>query len=146
MEDIQGISFPIVVAMLAAAMLVLCGYENANAQQLANLTSSTTNFTKLFEDKYKKQFQNTDPRVAASPKVTEYAKVNYESPTTILISGNLIIDDWLAFDSSVTRFNSILWEAMDLLKNQYGFKIQNMMTSGQGSVGNPTSVYILMTK
>ena len=37
-------------------------------------------------------------------------------------------------------------ERMDLLKNQYGFKIQQVMTNGIGSVGNPTSVYILMTK
>jgi hypothetical protein len=35
---------------------------------------------------------------------------------------------------------------LDLLKNQYGFKVQQVMTSGQGSVGNPTTVYILMTK
>jgi hypothetical protein len=39
-----------------------------------------------------------------------------------------------------------LWEAMDLLKNQYGFKVQSVMTSGVGSQGNPTVVYILMTK
>jgi hypothetical protein len=35
---------------------------------------------------------------------------------------------------------------MDLLKNQYGFKLQNVMTSGVGSLGNPTVAYILMTK
>jgi hypothetical protein len=56
-----------------------------------------------------------------------------------LISGDLI-------DSDLNIFNSDLWEAMDLLKNQYGFKLQNVMTSGAGSVGNPTTVYILMTK
>jgi len=65
--------------------------------------------------------------------------VNYESPSTVLISGDLI-------DSQLRMFNSDLWEAMDLLKNQYGFKLQNVMTSGVGSIGNPTTVYILMTK
>jgi hypothetical protein len=69
----------------------------------------------------------------------QHAVVKYESPTTILISGDLII-------GYTGTFNSVLWEAMDLLKNQYGFKIQQVMTSGVGSVGNPTIVYILMTK
>ena len=32
------------------------------------------------------------------------------------------------------------------LKEKYGFKVQQVMTSGVGSVGNPTNVYILMTK
>jgi hypothetical protein len=63
-------------------------------------------------------------------------EVKYESPNTAII-GDLIF---------ARSFNTDLWSAMDLLKNQYGFKIQQVMTSGVGSVGNPTSVYILMTK
>jgi hypothetical protein len=43
-------------------------------------------------------------------------------------------------------FNSDLWSAMDLLKNQYAFKLQHVMNTGLGSVGSPTNVYILMTK
>jgi hypothetical protein len=35
---------------------------------------------------------------------------------------------------------------MDLIKNQYGFKLQNVMTSGVGSIGKPTIVFILVTK
>jgi hypothetical protein len=31
---------------------------------------------------------------------------------------------------------------MDLLKNQYGFKLQHVMNTGLGSVGSPTNVYI----
>ncbi len=67
--------------------------------------------------------------------------VDYESPSTIMISGGLIN----SIHGNYT-FNYELWEAMDLIKNQYGFKLQNVMTSGQGSVGNPIVVYILMTK
>ena len=63
--------------------------------------------------------------------------VKYESPTTIMISGDLIIG---------STFNTALWQARDLLKTQHGFKLQQIMTSGIGSVGNPTTVYILMTK
>jgi hypothetical protein len=53
-----------------------------------------------------------------------------------MISGDLLY----------AKFNTDLLAAMDLLKNQYGFKVQQVMTSGVGSVGNPTTVYILMTK
>jgi hypothetical protein len=42
--------------------------------------------------------------------------------------------------------NTPLWAAMDLLKTGHGFQLQHIMTSGVGSVGNPTSVYIVMTK
>jgi hypothetical protein len=61
--------------------------------------------------------------------------VKYESPTSIMISGDLI--------KSYRGFNSDLWEAMDLLKNQYGFKLQNIITSVDET---NTVVYILMTK
>lgn len=90
----------------------------------------------VIDDKFTKRF--TDPRTNTTAKLTP-VHVNYESQSTILISGDLI-------DSDLNRFNSELWQAMDLLKNQYGFKVQEVMTSGVGSVGNPTTVYILMTK
>jgi hypothetical protein len=71
------------------------------------------------------------------------ARVYYESPTTVLIGGNLIAE---SPGGASFGFNTGIWEAMDLLKTQYGFKLQQVMTSGVGSVENPTAVYILMTK
>lgn len=65
--------------------------------------------------------------------------VEYESPTTVMISGDLITENDLIF-------NSFLFQGMDLLKNQYGFKIQDVFTSGEGSKANPTRVYIMLTK
>jgi hypothetical protein len=70
----------------------------------------------------------------------DYVAVDYQSPTTVIISGDLVAP------GLVGGFNTGLWGAMDLLKNQYTFKIQQIMTSGVGSEGNPTVVYILMTK
>jgi len=58
-----------------------------------------------------------------------------------LISGGL-----LSSLGGYNTFNSELWQTMDLLKNQYGFRLQNVMTSRDGSVANPTVVYVLMTK
>ena len=109
---------------------------------------STVNFTKLIEDKYRKGCtDSSDPRVPPIKRETVYAKVLYESPTTMLISGYLIIDDFTnCMSPTFTAFNSPVWNAMDILRNQYVFKLQQVMKSGQGSVGNPTTVYILMTK
>lgn len=112
---------------------------NSSYAQFLNST-----IAKIIDEKYTKiskydPVTNTlfeDPKVLFRP-----VYVDYESPSTIMISGGLI--------NSIhgnNTFNYQLWQAMDLIKNQYGFKLQNVMTSGQGSVGNPTVVYILMTK
>ena len=114
------------------------GQTNVNSTGVNQTFHEQTdmNFTKVIEDKYKKVCTNySDPRVPAIERgieiETEYAKVLYESPTTVLISGDLIIDDVTTCKSPPsTAFNSPLWNAMDMLKNQYGFKLQQVMTSG----------------
>jgi len=77
-----------------------------------------------------------------------WVEVMYESPNTVILRGDLITNEQYV-DQRLQpngQSNTDLWAAMDLLKNQYGFKILQVMTSGVGSVGNPTTVYILMTK
>ena len=115
-----------------------------SAQQSGNSTSERTDFAKLFQDKFsrnvlsaevEKQLQRDNAAFTNDLQVV----VEYESPTTIVISGQLITEKDLIF-------NTFLFQAMDLLKNQYGFKLQQVFTSGQGSEGIPTTVYILMTK
>jgi len=105
------------------------------------------NFTKLFESKFTRMYPMTlnwqqqalmGTNATTDTATTQDVSVKYESPTTILIGGGLITEDHF--------FNSNVWKAMDMLKNQYGFKLQQVMTSGVGSEGNPTDVYILMTK
>jgi hypothetical protein len=112
---------------------------NSSYAQFLNST-----IAKIIDEKYTK-ISKHDPvtnTLFEEPKVLfRPVYVDYESPSTILISGGLI--------NSIhgnNTFNYQLWQAMDLINNQYGFKLQNVMTSGQGSVANPTVVYILMTK
>ena len=88
---------------------------------------------KLIQEKY----------AAIDADCVPYVKVVYESSNTTLLQGGLIISQ---FNTPDLMFNSDLWSAMDLLKNQYGFKVLRITTSGVGSQGNPTVVYILMTK
>jgi hypothetical protein len=112
---------------------------NSSYAQFLNST-----IAKIIDEKYTKisKYDPVTNTLFEEPKVLfRPVYVDYESPSTILISGGLI--------NSIhgnNTFNYQLWQAMDLIKNQYGFKLQNVMTSGQGSVANPTVVYILMTK
>ncbi len=76
----------------------------------------------------------------------------YESPSTAVLQGDLIISSGLLSSQNSTSnyeggyaTNTDLWVAMDLLRNN-GFKTQQIITTGQGSVGNPHTVYIVMTK
>jgi hypothetical protein len=128
------------IAMLGSVVLLMFELENVNAQQPANLTNMNINFTKLIEEKFTRNFTHFSGVVFNDINL---AQVYYESPTSVLISGDLIAKNpgGVSFG-----FNTGIWEAMDLLKNQYGFKLQQVMTSGVGSVENPTTVYILMTK
>jgi len=82
------------------------------------------------------------------PVSHRWVDVIYESPNTIVLQGDLIASEHdvdTRLQPSIHQ-NTDLWAAMDLLKNEYGFKTQQVMTSGIGSVGNPTTVYILMIK
>ena len=135
-------NFSFLMAVLGFLSIVgVSGIENVDAQ------AANVNLTKIVEEK----FTLNTPDYSPSPGITykgssiKQVSVEYESPTSVLISGELIISITPGIEN-VGAFNSAVWEAMDLLKNQYGFKLQNVMTSGVGSVGNPTTVYILMTK
>jgi hypothetical protein len=132
------------IALFTGLLFTIYQCEEITAQQPGNLTNPTTNFTKLFQEKYSRAILNSEVNKQLQRDNDAYSRqlqvaVEYESPTTILISGQLITETDLIF-------NTFLLQAMDMLKNQYGFKLQQIFTSGQGSKGNPTNVYILMTK
>jgi hypothetical protein len=123
------------ITSIAFTVIILAINQTVTAQ------SSNSTIAKVISEKYTKSY-TYDPTTDTSysePQLLRTVQVKYESPSTVLISGELI-------NHPINAFNSQLWEAMDLLKNQYGFKFQNVMTSGVGSVENPTTVYILMTK
>jgi len=136
------------VLSIISATIIIAVSQTVQAQ-------TTVNFTKLFEDKFSRPYTTTVtdlPTLALAGQLnnsTVYTglkvigsvqdvEVKYDSPTTILIGGDLITKDHL--------FNSGLWQGVDMLKNQYGFKLQQVMTNGVGSEESPSTVYILMTK
>ena len=72
-----------------------------------------------------------------------YVRVVHESSNTTLLQVGSIASQ---FHTPDLLFNSDLWTTMDLLKNQYGFKVQHVINTELGTVGSPTNVFILMTK
>ena len=108
-----------------------------NAQQ--------ANMATVIEDKFTREIGSGQ---VMPPVSHSWVKAMYESPNIIILGGDLIASE-RDVDTRLqpsTYWNTDLWAAMDLLKNQYGFKLQQVMTNGVGSVGNPTTVYILMIK
>lgn len=121
-------------------IIILGLTQTVNAQVQSH--SPPGNLSKMIEDKFTVFLPPSGGYAQGFNK--SGVEVAYESPTTIMLSGELLLT--ISPESTSGVFNSAIWAAMDLLKNQYGFKVQQVMTSGQGSVGNPTKVYILMTK
>jgi hypothetical protein len=113
-------------------VLFLFGIPIVEAQSPQNATS----ITNLIKEKY-----NRGTKIPGLEQAEYFVQVRYESPTTVVLEGDLI-----GSQVSGYFFNSDLWSAMDLIKNQYGFKQTQIFTSGMGSQGNPTVVYIVLTK
>jgi hypothetical protein len=127
------------IAMLGSVVIAL-ELENVDAQQSTSLTDTTNanlNFTRMFQEKYPDKGAQTTlgQALGGQSPLNQTVYVRYESPTTLVIKGDLIRPGG--------EFNSDLWEAQDMLKNQYGFKLQQVFTNERGK---GTSVYLLMTK
>ena len=65
--------------------------------------------------------------------------VIYESPTMVVLHGD-------ALGPGAIENNINLWKAVDLLRNDYGYNLDNVVVNGIGSSENPDRFYIIMTK
>jgi len=137
-------SFCVLWAIIGISVtVVLSLYLGQSESQFVNAQQG--NMSTVIKDKFTREIGTGQvmPLVSHS-----WVEVMYESPNTVILRGDLITNEQYV-DQRLQpngQSNTDLWAAMDLLKNQYGFKILQVMTSGVGSVGNPTTVYILMTK
>lgn len=117
--------------IMLACFLAPCGSELVNAQQSVSLS-------KIIEENAANQYKKAHNIFPRNPVV----EVMYQSTTTLLLQGPLIVQ----VNVQHQEFNSYIWSAMDLLKSQYGLKLQHVFTSEAGNVANGTDIYILMTK
>jgi hypothetical protein len=95
------------------------------------------NLSKLIQEKYTREIKPPAGLLIDPPRIFKPVTVIYESANTIVLEGELITSG---------LFNTDLYDAMDLLKTQYGFSLAQIVTSGVGSEANPTVLYIIMTK
>ena len=130
-DNKNNTNFPFLIAILAIfwffSLIVVLAIESVNAQ------AADLGLTNLLEHKFYINFKGADGFYHNASLV----HVLYESPKKIILGGYLI---------EAGDFNSDLWQARDLLKKQYGFKMDQVITSGIGTEANPTKVYVVMTK
>jgi len=130
-DNKNNTNFPFLIAIFAIfgffSMIVVLALQGVNAQ------ATDLGLTNLLEHKFYINFKGADGFYHNATLV----HVLYESPKKIILGGYLI---------EAGNFNSDLWQARDLLKNQYGFKMDQVITSGIGTEANPTKVYVVMTK
>lgn len=115
------------------------------ALTVASVNAQSVDIAKVIKDKFTREIGIGQ---VMPPVLHSWVEVIYESPNTIILQGDLITNERSVDQRLGTSglLNTDLWAAMDLIKNQYAFKVQHIMNTGLGTVGNPTTVYILMTK
>lgn len=63
---------------------------------------------------------------------------------------DLVLVDYDGNNSVVLMFyeteSNYGWEAIDLLEDKYGYKLDSVLPSGMGSVGNPTRFFAVLSK
>lgn len=64
--------------------------------------------------------------------------VNYESPTIVVLHGDAL--------STASNYNTNLWKAVDLLRNDHGYNLDKVLINGLGTDANPERFVIVMTK
>jgi hypothetical protein len=102
-----------------------------NQSGQANQTSGQ-NLTKLIEERFTKAQTSYGIEFPLIPLV----EVVFESPKTVVLFGELI--------TPALYKNTELWEAVDLLKGDYGYTLSHVIHDGEGSKGNPGRVYLIM--
>jgi hypothetical protein len=73
--------------------------------------------------------------------------VEYESPTTVVLSGDYILFDSVGGDlaNAGNKPNIILRQGVDALMAQ-GYKVTGVTMGGMGSEGNPNMYHLVLTK
>lgn len=118
------ISFLILVVFLSVCPMA-SGQNPVNNGSIAN----------VIQDRFTRQVNI--PGLIQGPEIS--VRVIYESNSTVVLQGDLITE-------RERTHNIDLWNATDFIKDQYGFRQTQIFTSGVGSEGNPTRVYVVITK
>ena len=104
-----------------------------------------------------------DLEVYIDEKIGEYASlvanVVYQSNMLVVLRGDILIPHYLnpisntslsADESDASaddlEYNPVLWKVIEMLKQEFGYSIDNIAVNGLGSRDNPDRLYVVMTK
>lgn len=131
----------VLLAAVLGLSLSLFIVSNTNQTYAQNLSQSIAQMV-LGESRC---FQMLPPELDNATTVPlECATVVYESPKTIVVIGDYIIET-VVNDQYTTYLNPIIWKVVDMLKT-HGFSIDSINLSGQGNEGNPHQYNIVMSR
>ena len=104
-----------------------------------------------------------DLEVYIDEKIGEHASlvanVVYQSSMLVVLRGDILIPHYLnpisntslsADESDASaddlEYNPVLWKVIEILKQEFGYSIDNIAVNGLGSRDNPDRLYVVMTK
>lgn len=104
-----------------------------------------------------------DLEVYIDEKIGEHASlvanVVYQSNMLVVLRGDILIPHYLnpisntslsADESDASaddlEYNPVLWKVIEILKQEFGYSIDNIAVNGLGSRDNPDRLYVVMTK
>lgn len=105
-----------------------------------------------------------DLEVYIDEKIGEHASlvanVVYQSNMLVVLRGDVLIPHYLnpisntslssADESGASaddlEYNPVLWKVIEMLKQEFGYSIDNIAVNGLGSRDNPDRLYVVMTK
>ena len=87
------------------------------------------------------------------------ANVVYQSNMLVVLRGDILIPHYLnpisntslsasesGADAADLEYNPVIWKVIEILKQEFGYSIDNMVVNGIGSRDNPDRLYVIMTK
>ena len=104
-----------------------------------------------------------DLEVYIDEKIGEHASlvanIVYQSNMLVVLRGDILIPHYLnpisntslsADESDASaddlEYNPVLWKVIEMLKQEFGYSIDNIAVNGLGSRDNPDRLYVVMTK
>jgi hypothetical protein len=88
------------------------------------------------------------------------ANVIYQSNMFVVLRGDILIPHYLnpisntslsedesaAAGADDLEYNPVIWKVIEMLKQEFGYSIDNIVVNGIGSRDNPDRLYVVMTK
>jgi hypothetical protein len=104
-----------------------------------------------------------DLEVYIDAKIGEHASlaanVVYQSDMLVVLRGDILIPHYLnpisntslsagesGADAADLEYNPVIWKVIEMLKQEFGYSIDNIVVNGIGSRDNPDRLYVIMTK